>query len=247
MIVCIIQARMGSTRLPGKVMMEINKMPMLKFQVERVLQAKMLDEVIVATSTLVEDNEIFELCKDEGIPCFRGSENDVLTRYYDCACKYEAEIVVRVTGDCPFVDPVVIDQSIELFLEAGVDYEVNTAPPETSFWPDGSDVEVFSMEAFKRVHMEAMSPEDREHVTFFFWKNGPNREFSTIQLKNKENWSKYRFTVDYPEDYEVVKRIENELRERQQFGHVEEIVNIIQSRQDIFDLNAKYYFGIGWE
>ena len=227
--------------------MEINEMPMLKFQVDRVRQAKLIDQVIVATTTLAEDDKIFKLCNDEGIPCFRGSEDDVLSRYYDCACKYEAETVVRITGDCPFVDPVVIDQSIELFLETGVDYEVNTAPPETSFWPDGSDVEVFSMEAFKRVHMKAVSPEDREHVTFLFWKNGPNSEFSTIQLKNKENWSNYRFTVDYPEDYEVVKRIENELRERQQFGHVEEIVNIIQSHQDIFDLNAKYYFGIGWE
>lgn len=246
MIAAIIQARMGSTRLPSKVLSEINGMPMLQFQVERVKQSKLVDKVVVATSVLEQDDEIESLCINEEITCFRGSENDVLSRYYECASDHEVEIVVRLTADCPLIDPQMIDQVIELQRDSCVDYASNTVPPETSSWPDGSDVEVFTMEALTRANHEASDRSEREHVTFYFWKGSHNHGFTTTQLRGAENLSKYRFTVDYPEDYELVIRVASELNKRGQFGYVSEVVQILREHQDIYDLNSKYYFGIGW-
>jgi len=247
MIVAIIQARMGSTRLPGKVLMALNGTPMLKYQVDRVKKSKLIDQVVVATSILHQDDEIVSFCENNNISCFRGSENDVLSRYYDAAIKYNVDTIVRLTADCPLVDPFVIDRTIELFQSNNLDYSVNTAPPETSKFPDGSDVEVFSMHALEWANKELVSEEDREHVTFCFWKSEQKKSFKIAQLDNNENWSKYRFTVDYPEDYEVVKLIDNELKRKKQFGNLEEIVDILKEHPEIVELNSRYYFGVGWE
>jgi spore coat polysaccharide biosynthesis protein SpsF len=246
MIVAIIQARMGSTRLPGKVLMDLNGVPMLKYQVGRIKQSKLIDQVVVATSTLPQDDEIAIFCKKYNIAFFRGSENDVLSRYYDAATEYNADTIVRLTADCPLLDPDVIDRTIALFQQDNLDYAANTVPPENSQYPDGSDVEVFSMSALKRAHQEATSEEDREHVTFYFWKSKQKKTFKTAQLSNTEDWSKYRFTVDYPEDYEVVQRIDKELKKKKQFGSLQEIIEILKNYSEIIELNSKYYFGIGW-
>jgi len=247
MIVAIIQARMGSTRLPGKVLMDLNGTPMLGYQVDRVKKSKLIDQVVVATSILLQDDEIASFCENNNISYFRGSENDVLSRYYDAAIKYNADIIVRLTADCPLVDPLVIDRTIELFQKNNLDYSVNTVPPETSQFPDGSDVEVFSMHALEWANKEVVSEEDREHVTFCFWKSKQKKSFKIAQLGNNENWSKYRFTVDYPEDYEVVKKIDRELKRRNQFGTLKEVILILKENPKIVELNVKYYFGIGWK
>jgi spore coat polysaccharide biosynthesis protein SpsF len=247
MIVAIIQARMGSTRLPGKVLMDLNGIPMLQYQVDRVVKSKIIDQVVVATSTSPQDDEIATFCKKNNISFFRGSEDDVLSRYYDAAKKYEVNTIVRITADCPLIDPAVIDRTIELFQKNNLDYASNTAPQENSQYPDGSDVEVFSMSALQRADQEATSKEDREHVTFYFWKAEKKDTFKIAQLGNYENWSKYRFTVDYLEDYQVVKQIDTELKRRNQFGTLEEIIQILKEQPEIVELNAEYYFGIGWE
>lgn len=247
MIAAIIQARMGSTRLPGKVLKKINDIPMLKYQIERVEKAKLIDKVIVATSTLPNDDKIALFCEMNNISCYRGSENDVLSRYSDAAVEYNVDTVVRLTADCPLIDPNIIDKTIDLFNYSNVDYAANTVPPKTSCFPDGSDVEVCSMLAIERASKEATSEEDREHVTFYFWKSAEKHGFRTCQLSNAEDWSKYRFTVDYPEDFEVVKKIIDELSKRNQFGYIPEIIQILKDRPDIYDLNSKYYFGIGWD
>ena len=244
-IVAIIQARMGSTRLPGKVLMEIDGVPLLEIMMTRVTQSKLLDKVIIATSTLSNDDQIEEFCKKNGYVCFRGSENDVLSRYYDCAKKYNANVIVRLTADCPLIDPLVINDVINLYYINNVDYAVNTVPPETSTFPDGSDVEVFSLKALEKAYQEAISPNDREHVTFYFWKS--NHGFSIKQLIQENDWSKFRFTVDYPEDFDVVKFIIKKLKSRKIFGHLDDIVSIIESNPKIKQLNSKYFFGIGWE
>ena len=246
MIAAIIQARMGSTRLPGKVLMDLNGIPMLQYQVDRVVKSKLIEQVVVATSTLPQDDEIATFCKKNNIAFFRGSENDVLSRYYEASVEYKADIIVRLTADCPLIDPAVIDMTIGLFTKNSLDYSVNTVPPATSCFPDGSDVEVFSIQALERANQEATSKEDREHVTFYFWKSEEKDTFKIAQLGNHENWSKYRFTVDYPEDYEVVLKIDQELKKRNQFGTLEEIINILKEHPEIVDLNSKYYFGIGW-
>jgi len=247
MIVAIIQARMGSTRLPGKVLMDLNGVPMLQYQVDRVKQSKLIDQVLVATSVLSQDDEIANFCENNNILSFRGSEDDVLSRYYHAAKEYNADAIVRLTADCPMLDPEVIDKTIALFQQDNIDYAANTVPPESSKYPDGSDVEVFSMFALKRAYQEATNEEDREHVTFYFWKSKQKDTFETAQLSNHEDFSKYRFTVDYPEDYEVVKMIDEELKKMNQFGSLNEIVEILNNNPEISALNSKYYFGIGWK
>ncbi len=245
MIAVIIQARMGSTRLPGKVLKKVNGKPLLTYQIERVTASRLLDKVIVATSILSKDDPISELCKLNNIDCFRGSENDVLSRYYECAKVFQADIVVRLTADCPLVDPIVIDDVISLFRKEQADYAANTVPPRTSRFPDGSDVEVFSFHALEQAFMGCKDPHDREHVTFHFWRydNG----FKSVQLTQPIDWSMYRFTVDYPEDLEVVEFIFKELKDRESFGYLGEIIEIIENNPEIESRNSKYHFGIGWE
>jgi len=245
MIAAIIQARMGASRLPGKVLKKIDSVSLLEFQINRVKKSQNIKDIIVATSTKNEDNLIENLCNKIGIKCFRGSENDVLARYYECAKIYEVDTVIRLTADCPLIDPYVIDSVLENFQSHKIDYASNTVPPKSSKWPDGSDVEIFTFNALKRAHEEATDDDDREHVTFYFWKK-PNG-FKTFQLDNKYDWSKYRFTVDYIEDFKAIKLIYRELQDRKIFGHIHEIIKILEDRPDIKNLNEKYYFGIGWE
>jgi spore coat polysaccharide biosynthesis protein SpsF len=247
MIVAIVQARMSATRLPGKVLKEIGGTSILEFQVDRIRRSGLVEEVVVATSCEPQDQEIVEYCKFHGINWFVGSENDVLSRYHDCAVERSASTIVRLTADCPFIDPVVIDRVVSLRQTTGADFAANTVPPETSDWPDGSDVEVFSMQALSEAHREAKTYADREHVTFFFWKNIDRDRFRTVQLSNTEDWSKYRFVLDYPEDYEVVVKIFSELRRRGQFGYAHEVIQVLEDHPKIPALNAKYYFGIGWQ
>lgn len=244
MIVAIIQARMGSIRLPGKVLMRIGGIPLLKYQIDRIKCSGLLDRAVIATSTNEMDGAIVKFCNDNRIECFRGPEDDVLSRYYGCAMEYHADTIVRLTADCPLSDPEVIDSVVRLYKDTGVDYAANTVPPETSKFPDGSDVEVFSMKALQRANKEAILKSDREHVTFYFWKG--NNGFNTVQLHQEEDWSKYRITVDYPEDFEVVEFVIKELKSRNSFGHLDEIIKIIRSNPEIKSKNSKYYFGIGW-
>lgn len=236
---------MGSTRLPGKVLKEVCGKPLLQYQLERVKKAALLDKIVVATSTLPQDDAIAQFCEQCNVECFRGSENDVLARYYECAKKYKVQTIVRLTADCPLSDPDVIDEVIRLFINQRADYAANTVPLETSTFPDGSDVEVFGMEALEKAHKQCKNEHDREHVTFYFWKY--NNGFKTVQLIRQENWSKYRITVDYPEDLEVVEFIIKELKTTGSFGHLEDIITILVSNEEVVQKNAKYYSGIGWE
>lgn len=245
MISAIIQARMGSTRLPGKVLKTIGDISLLELQIKRIQKSKNIDSIIIATSTNINDDEIEKFCLEKEIKFYRGSENDVLSRYYECAKHYNTDIIVRLTGDCPLIDPSIIDRVIDSHIHEDVDYSSNTVPPETSFWPDGSDVEVFSFNALEKAHKEATKYEDREHVTFFFWKNKSN-DFKTFQLKNSFDWSNYRYTVDYKEDFKVIELIYEEIIARNIFGNISEIIEIMNARPDIRKINKEYYFGIGW-
>ncbi len=244
MTCAIIQARMGATRLPGKVLKEVNGVPLLQHQIGRVKRSSLIDSVVVATGTDSENDAIEKFCGERKLACFRGSEHDVLDRYYHCAKRYGADVIVRLTADCPLIDPVVVDNTIALFKKRRCDFAANTVPPESSKYPDGSDVEVFSMQALERAHRECRDPYQREHVTFYFWryKNG----FTTAQLDCHRDYSSYRFTVDYPEDIEVVSYVFDEIERRRIFGHLEDIVDIIDSNTEIREKNRQYHFGIGW-
>lgn len=243
MTIAIIQARMGSTRLPGKVLKKIDGKELLAYQIDRVRESKELDKIIIATSTLEQDQAIVDFCINYGVDYFRGSENDVLSRYYECAKKYNPEIVVRLTGDCPLSDPKIIDNVINHFKNTDTDYTANTVPVESSRFPDGSDVEVFSMNALSKANDSITEEHFREHVTFQFWQTS---EYSSNQFIQEKDFSKYRITVDYPEDFEVVEYIFQELANKNSFGHLEEIISIIDSNEQIKNKNGQYYFGQGW-
>lgn len=247
MIGAIIQARMGSTRLPGKVLMKIaDDVSILEYMVQRVENSSSIDKVVVATTSDPKDDPIYDLCIKKNINCFRGSENDVLKRYYNCAEKNKIDTVVRLTADCPLVDPLIIDQCVNTFFDEKFDYFSNTCPAEESKYPDGSDVEVFSYAALKNANENAFKKEDREHVTFYFWKNNSSM-FKCGILKGEHDYSNYRYTVDYPEDFDVVSFIAEKIKEKNIPGSVFDIVKILDQNKNIKNLNSEYYAGIGWE
>jgi spore coat polysaccharide biosynthesis protein SpsF len=243
MIIAIVQARMGSSRLPKKVLMDIEGTSSLRFMIDRVEKSNLIDKTIVATTNDERDDQIVKFCNDNNILCFRGSENDVLDRYYQSAKKYEATTVVRLTSDCPLIDPDVIDETINLFLKEKVDYASNGAPPEKKKYPDGSDVEVFSFDVLKKAWIETTDLKDREHVTFYMWDKRDN--FNTIMLDNEHDWGKYRITVDYIEDLELVREIAKKLNDNNLDGTTKEIIEIIESEK-LFKINSMHSWGANW-
>lgn len=207
-VVGIVQARMTSTRLPGKVLADINGQPMLAYMLKRVLRAHRLHSVWVATTINAEDDPVVTLCETLGLPVFRGDEMDVLGRYALTAAKAKAEIVVRLTADCPLIDPNLIDQAIDLFESGGFDYLSNAI--ELSY-PDGLDVEVFTRAALEEANKEAMLPFHREHVTPYLrtgvYADVPTGDFRVGYMRAPADFSHLRWTVDTPNDLECVRAI----------------------------------------
>jgi len=200
-VVAIIQARMGSTRLPSKVMKLITGKPMIELLLDRVRMAQRVTRVVVATSTDPRNAPLVEHVRRLGHACEIGSENDVLERYALAARSHAADVVVRITGDCPLVDPDLVDDAIVRFLDADVDYLCNNHPPT---YPDGLDIEVFSAKALYRAQNEATEDFDREHVTPYLRRPGL---FRTATMGAEEDLSVLRWTVDEPSDFEVVSRV----------------------------------------
>lgn len=202
MTIAIIQARISSTRLPGKVLLTLADKTVIEQVISRVSQAKKIDKIILATTTRKEDNALEQICLKAGIDCFRGSENDVLDRYFQAAKKFGGKNIIRITGDCPLIDPVVIDKVIDLYEVGGVDYATNVMPPT---FPDGLDTEIFSFSALEKVWREANLASQREHVTVYLWQNP--QIFRQRHLKNKIDLSARRWVLDNPEDYEFMKQV----------------------------------------
>ncbi len=198
----IIQARLGSTRLPGKVLLDLAGEPMLARVVERVRRARRVDDVLVATTTETRDDPLAALCAERGWPCFRGSENDVLDRYYRAAKSVGADLVVRITSDCPLIDPAVIDSAIDGLELQAADYCANVI---RRTYPRGLDVEVFTFAALETAWQEDDRPESREHVTQFILRN-PDR-FAQTNMSYDEDHSAFRWTVDTLEDFDLIGKI----------------------------------------
>lgn len=198
----IVQARMSSTRLPGKVLLPLAGEPMLTRLIERLRRVQRADGIVIATTTNATDDPIAALCSQLGMPCHRGSEHDVLSRYADAARLHGADVVVRITSDCPLIDPALIDQTIAAYDEGGSDYVSNMLPPT---WPYGMAVEVFSAAALAQAHAEATQAAEREHVTpFLYWH--PER-YRLRNVASPVDLSQHRWTVDTPEDYALVGRL----------------------------------------
>jgi len=204
----IIQARSGSTRLPGKMLADLNGVPALAYMIKRVQQARMIDEIWIATTNKESDDAIVELAELQGVRCFRGDENDVLKRFYDTAIGSAAKTIVRLTGDCPMVDPTVIDQSVAIFYSDAGEYVSNVI--ERTF-PDGLDVEVFSFDTLEKTHNDCQDTRLREHVTPYMktgvYPNQPSGKFSVAHVKSDADFSHLRWTLDEQEDLDFFRRI----------------------------------------
>ncbi len=240
-IVAIIQARMASTRLPGKILADLAGQPLLYRVVGRAQQAVRLDRVAVATTNRPADAAVAQLCEARGFLCFRGSEQDVLDRYYQAARQFGADVVVRLTADCPLLDPAIIDETIRAFQEGAYDYVSNTLTPT---YPDGLDTEVFSRAALEKAWHEAQLPSEREHVTPYIWKHPEAFRLGSVQ--NTEDLSLLRWTVDEPADLEFVRRVYARLGAEATFG-MPEVLALLQAQPHLGDLNAHFQRNEGYQ
>lgn len=237
MNVSIIQARMSSTRLPGKVMREISGYPMLWHVVERCRCARRVTRVLVATSTNADDDVIADFCAKHGISCHRGALDNVLLRYVNAAKDAQADTIVRITGDCPLIDPGIIDECVAVFEKSGADYVSNVHPERTV--SRGLDVEVIRFSVLERANTEARLPYEREHVTPYIWENkkkafiiGPSVAISP-RYRCETNLS-----VDYPADFEVLRRIYAELYRESEIIDIVEAIEFLRAHPEITALNA---------
>jgi len=236
MILALLQARVSSTRLPGKVLMPILGKPILLLEIERIQRSHAIDKLIVATSTGKEDDGIVEMCSNAGVECFRGSLNDVLDRCYQAALPYKPDHVMRLTGDCPLIDPEVIDATIDFYLQGAYDYVSNALASEETF-PDGLDTEIFSRAALTTAWQEAVLPSHREHVTQFIIKN-PER-FRLGYYKSFEDLSHLRWTVDEPEDFELIKKIYEKLYPNYPAFVMKDVLHLLDKQPELLEINSQ--------
>ena len=241
-IVTILQARVSSSRLPGKVLMPILGQPMLARQIERVRRAAHIGHLIVATSTGPDDDALAALCQSIGVECFRGALDDVLDRYHAAALPHEPDHVVRLTGDCPLADPAVIDRIIATHLENGSDFTSNTL---SATYPDGLDVEVFRFTGLAEAWQEARMASEREHVTAFL-KNRPER-YRLANVTNPVDLSALRWTVDETEDFEFVRQVYEDLYPRNAAFTMDGVLALLTQRPELVRLNAHHIRNAGYQ
>ena len=227
---------MGSTRLPGKIMKEVLSKPLLEYQIERVRRSKLINQIVIATTKKETEQPIIDLCKRLSVDYYRGSEDDVLMRYFEAAKKYDAELVVRITSDCPLIDPHIIDEVITKYLSnnCGYDYVSNTIERT---YPRGLDVEVFSIKALEQSNNEATAPEDREHVTPYIYHHP--EKFKIGCVKHSIDLSSLRLTVDTEEDLALITRLIKVLYEMNKKCFIlEDILQILQDKPEWILINS---------
>ncbi|MBZ5556407.1 MAG: glycosyltransferase family protein [Acidobacteriia bacterium] len=240
-ILGILQARASSSRLPGKVLKPILGRPMLLHQIERLRRARALDEIVVATSDEPSDDPIEALCASAGIRCFRGSLNDVLDRFYQAALPYRPDLVVRLLGDCPLVDPELIDRVVA-FQQAG---HYDLAGADMAMFPDGLDLDVIPFPVLEGAWREAVRPSDREHVSLFITRQ-PER-YRIGLLENDVDLSHLRWTVDEPEDFEMVRRIYEALYPANPAFTTKDILDLLAKQPELSQLNRRFRRNEGLE
>jgi spore coat polysaccharide biosynthesis protein SpsF len=229
--VALVQARMSSSRLPGKVLQDIAGQPMLLRVINRIRHAESIDNAVVVTSTDKYDDDIEALCCENGVAFFRGSLDDVLDRFYQAALYFHVESIIRITADCPLLDPKIVDKIVHTFRNGAFDYVSNTI--ECSY-PDGLDTEVFSFATLKRAWQEALMKSEREHVTPYIYKHP--ELFRLKNIKHDVDLSSLRWTVDTMRDLEFVRAVYSHFNDSS-FG-MSEILLLLRDHHEIFDLNA---------
>lgn len=242
---------MGSSRLPNKVLMPILGRPILWWMLERLKLSKQVDEIVVATTINPLDDKIVHYLDAYGCRVFRGSENDVLDRYYKAAEELnlkDFDIVVRLTADCPLIDPFVLDKFITMYKNGNYDFLSNSEPLPSS-WPDGSDISIINFKSLHLAKKNAIKPSEKEHVTFYFWNNSDI--FKCKKINHISDLSSYRITIDYPEDFLLLEAIiENFAREDPNVLvklQLDKIIKFLDDNPEIKNLNSKYVRGLGWK
>lgn len=230
--VIIIQARLGSTRLPNKVLKDLCGRPVLWHVVNRVKQAKLVSEIIIATTTLPEDDAIEKFCQDNGIKFFRGSSENVLSRYFEAAKKYNAETVIRITSDCPVIDPVLLDLMIEEYFKSGADYMSNSL---VRTFPRGLDMEIFSFALLEKAYREASKQYELEHVTPYIYQHP--ELFKLTNYANDTDFSFHRWTLDTDEDYKLISEIYNALYPANNLFLWKDILKLFEMRPELIEIN----------
>jgi len=236
-ILAITQARVGSTRLPEKVLKTIKGKTLLEIHLNRVLQSKLINKLKVATTVEPDANKIVEIANKVGVESFKGPVDNVLERFLLTALPENPDYVVRLTSDCPLIDPLEIDKVIEACVTGQYDYASNVLEPTL---PDGMDVEVFKFSALEKAYKEAVLRSDREHVTPYIWRNSTVKGgsiFKSFCVKNNEDFSKYRLTVDTQEDFDLIEKLINKLGVDKGWW---EYISYLKIHPELVNLNSKY-------
>ena len=232
----VLQARMSSSRLPGKVMMEINQYPMIYWQIGRILKAKTVDNLIVAISVDPSDDVLANFLEGLPVTVYRGSLDNVFSRFFEVASKFEYDALIRLTGDCPLVMPELIDKMVKEFYLKDVDYLSNTIEPT---FPDGLDIEIIKRGTLERLETYALGPKELEHVTYGIYTRP--EEFKIINFRSEINQSGARWTVDYQEDLDFVRVIFNQFYGRESKFTLEEVGRFLDENPQLQSLNQGYF------
>jgi len=244
-ILIVIQARMSSTRLPGKVLLPLLGKPLITRMIERVFKTSYNATVVVATTIEPEDDVIEQLCKENNWEVFRGDKADLLDRHYQAAKKYNADIILKIPSDCPLIDSAIIDKVLGFFLanKANYDYVSNLHPAS---YPDGNDVEVMNIKALKEAWENASKKMEREHTTPYFWENADKFRIGNVSWETGLDYSmSHRWTIDYPEDYTFIKEIFETLYPSNQLFSLNDILNLLEQKPELNKINSELT-GVNW-
>jgi spore coat polysaccharide biosynthesis protein SpsF len=244
-IVTVMQVRCGSTRLPNKVLLPIISKPLFFRQVERILSAELKGTVVVSTTTCKEDDEIENICIEEGIYCYRGSSEDLLDRHFQTAKFFQADTVIKIPSDCPLIDPAIIGKVITYFInnEGKYDYVSNLHP---ATYPDGNDVEIMKMKALSEAWKYAARPLEREHTTPYLWENPNKFRIGNVELGGNRDYSmSHRWTIDYKEDYEFINRVYDALYPVNPLFGMKDIIELLERQPELMNING-HLAGVNW-
>ncbi len=242
-VVTLIQARMASSRLPGKVLLDLGGRPVLAWVVERCRRAQTVSQVVVATTDDPADDPLAMVCEQRGWPIFRGSQFDVLDRFYQAACRYEAQVIVRVTADCPLIDPDALDLVVNEFIRGGVDFAANRLPPPRHrTWPIGLDTEVCAMAGLERAWREAGQKFEREHVMPYFYDQ--EGRFRVKIVEHDPDYGHMRWTLDTPEDLLLLRALVERLGGRMDATWLE-VLELFEREPELAQINATVQHKMG--
>ena len=243
---------MSSTRFPNKVMLKIGKEEVLKFVIRQVEASKLVKNIIIATTNMPNDDKIVKFCKKNKIQCFRGSEKDVLDRYYQCAKTFASDTIVRISADSPFIDPDVIDKTVETYLKNSYDYVSTNIEKRKNTWensncnfPQGNSVEICSFDILEKIWKNAKKPSEREHV--FPYLQFHSNKYKIKNFKNKENFSYIRCTIDRPNDLKFIRKVYNYFPKGKKIIHINDIVKVIKKNPDLVKINGDIQFDEGYK